>query len=173
MAMASVAHQLSAVRWSPMLWRRSQKQRRGAVPIVCSVAISNAQNKERVKLKQLFEDAYERCRTAPTEGVSFTLEQSTALEKYDFDAEIGTKACSLLFIHRKVFNLIAIPGCFHGFRFWVVVIFCLFLDFVKISDFSKLKLKRVVVKLVFFSLEWVKGFDCCFCCVYVWMRMLT
>ncbi|XP_057431186.1 30S ribosomal protein S1, chloroplastic [Lotus japonicus] len=98
MAMASVAQQLSAVRWSPMLWRRSQKQRRGAGTIVCSVAISNAQNKERAKLKQLFEDAYERCRTAPTDGVSFTLEQfTTALEKYDFDAEIGTKVKGTVF----------------------------------------------------------------------------
>lgn len=81
-----------------MLWRRSQKQRRGAGTIVCSVAISNAQNKERAKLKQLFEDAYERCRTAPTDGVSFTLEQfTTALEKYDFDAEIGTKVKGTVF----------------------------------------------------------------------------
>lgn len=112
MAMASVAQQLSAVRWSPMLWRRSQKQRRGAGTIVCSVAISNAQNKERAKLKQLFEDAYERCRTAPTDGVSFTLEQfTTALEKYDFDAEIGTKACFQLDRCTWLFSLIFLLGC--------------------------------------------------------------
>lgn len=55
------------------------------------MAISNAQTKERQKLKQLFEEAYERCRTAPMEGVSFTLEDfHTALDKYDFNSEIGT-----------------------------------------------------------------------------------
>ncbi|RDX64130.1 30S ribosomal protein S1, chloroplastic, partial [Mucuna pruriens] len=86
--MAMTASQL---RWG---WRPTPKQqRRRVVPVVCSLAIENAQNKERVKLKKLFEEAYERCRTAPTEGVSFSFQQFTdALDKYDFDAEIGTKA---------------------------------------------------------------------------------
>ncbi|XP_004486520.1 small ribosomal subunit protein bS1c [Cicer arietinum] len=94
MAMASVSHQLSVVKWTPLLWKptHSQKQRRGVLPIVCSIAISSAQNKERAKLKEIFEDAYERCRTAPMEGVAFTLDQFTeALEKYDFESEVGTK----------------------------------------------------------------------------------
>ncbi|KAK7303641.1 hypothetical protein RJT34_14552 [Clitoria ternatea] len=97
MAMA-LAQQLSgmSVRWSSLPLRPSHKhQRRG---IVCSIAIENAQNKERAQLKQLFQDAYERCRTAPTEGVSFTLEQFTqALDNYDFDAEIGTKVKGTVF----------------------------------------------------------------------------
>ncbi|KAJ1411255.1 putative 30S ribosomal protein S1, chloroplastic [Sesbania bispinosa] len=97
MGMASVAQQLSGVWWSAVLWRPTQKQRRGVLPIVCSVALANAQNKERLKLKELFKEAYERCRTAPMEGVSFTLKQFTStLDKYDFDAEIGTKASSFL-----------------------------------------------------------------------------
>ncbi|KAL5158004.1 30S ribosomal protein S1, chloroplastic [Glycine soja] len=89
MTMAMTASQL---RWG---WRPTpkQQQRRRMVPVVCSIAIKNAQNKERAKLKKLFEEAYERCRTAPTEGVSFTIQQFTdALDKYDFDAEMGTKA---------------------------------------------------------------------------------
>lgn len=54
-------------------------------------AITPAQ-KEREKLKELFEDAAERCRTAPMEAVSFTVEDfHAALDKYDFDSEIGTK----------------------------------------------------------------------------------
>jgi small subunit ribosomal protein S1 len=62
------------------------------LPIVSAVAISNAKTKDRTELKKLFEDAYERCRTTPLEGVSFTLDDfNDALEKYDFNAEIGTK----------------------------------------------------------------------------------
>lgn len=102
--MASLSHQLSGLRWSPLASRPTQKQRRRLLPIVCSVAISSAQNKERLKLKELFEQAYERCRTAPMEGVSFTLEHFTdALEKYDFDSELGTKACSFLFFISQLF----------------------------------------------------------------------
>ncbi|KAL2341621.1 hypothetical protein Fmac_009561 [Flemingia macrophylla] len=93
MTMAMTASQL---RWG---WRPAAKQeRRRRAPVVCSIAIENAQNKERAKLKKLFEEAYERCRTAPTEGVSFSFQQFTdALDKYDFNAEIGTKALHLLF----------------------------------------------------------------------------
>lgn len=48
-----------------------------------------------MKLKELFEEAYERCRTSPMDGVSFTLQQfNEALDKYDFNAEVGTKASS-------------------------------------------------------------------------------
>lgn len=62
------------------------------------MAISNAQTKERAELKKLFEDAYERCRTTPLEGVPFTLDDfNAALEKYDFNAEIGTKVKGTVF----------------------------------------------------------------------------
>ncbi|XP_020205696.1 30S ribosomal protein S1, chloroplastic [Cajanus cajan] len=93
MTMAMTASQL---RWG---WRPPPKQqRRRVLPVVCSIAIENAQNKERAKLKKLFEEAYERCRTAPTEGVSFSLQQFTdALDKYDFNAEIGTKVKGTVF----------------------------------------------------------------------------
>lgn len=65
--------------------------------VVCQAAavVGNAQTRERQKLKEMFEEAYERCRTAPMEGVSFTLEDfHAALDKYDFDSEIGTKVSS-------------------------------------------------------------------------------
>lgn len=97
MTMAMTASQLRCG-WG---WRptpNQQQQRRRMVPVVCSIAIKNAQNKERAKLKKLFEEAYERCRTAPTEGVSFTLQQFTdALDKYDFNAEMGTKVKGTVF----------------------------------------------------------------------------
>lgn len=71
----------------------------GLLPVVSAVAISNAQTKERLKLKELFEDAHERCRTAPMEGVSFNLDSFySALEKYDFNSEIGTKVCLVNFV---------------------------------------------------------------------------
>lgn len=97
MTMAMTASQLRCG-WG---WRptpNQQQQRRRMVPVVCSIAIENAKNKERAKLKKLFEEAYERCRTAPTEGVSFTLQQFTdALDKYDFNAEMGTKVKGTVF----------------------------------------------------------------------------
>ncbi|KAK4354956.1 hypothetical protein RND71_027150 [Anisodus tanguticus] len=69
--------------------------------IVCkasAVAITNAQTKERLNLKEMFEEAYERCRIAPMEGVAFTVEDfHNALEKYDFDSEIGTKVKGTVF----------------------------------------------------------------------------
>ncbi|XP_031112241.1 30S ribosomal protein S1, chloroplastic-like [Ipomoea triloba] len=68
--------------------------------VVCQAAavVGNAQTRERQKLKEMFEEAYERCRTAPMEGVSFTLEDfHAALDKYDFDSEIGTKVKGTVF----------------------------------------------------------------------------
>ncbi|XP_050220500.1 30S ribosomal protein S1, chloroplastic [Mercurialis annua] len=67
--------------------------------VVSAVAISNAQTREREKLKQLFEDAYERCRTAPMESVGFSVEDfHSAIEKYDFNSEIGTKVKGTVFM---------------------------------------------------------------------------
>lgn len=59
---------------------------------MCGTISANMQTKERLKLKELFEEAYERCRNAPMEGVAFTVEDfHTAIEKYDFNSEVGTK----------------------------------------------------------------------------------
>ncbi|KAF3641027.1 30S ribosomal protein S1, chloroplastic [Capsicum annuum] len=69
--------------------------------IVCkatSVGTTNAQTRERLKLKEMFEEAYERCRIAPMEGVGFTVEDfHSALEKYDFDSDMGTKVKGTVF----------------------------------------------------------------------------
>ncbi|KAE8703393.1 30S ribosomal protein S1 [Hibiscus syriacus] len=101
--MASLAQQFEGLRCSPLsssrFWVKPKKTRKVsafAFPIVSAVA--DAQTKARLELKQVFEDAYERCRTAPMEGVSFTLDDfQTALEKYDFDSEIGTKVKGTVF----------------------------------------------------------------------------
>ncbi|QCD80108.1 30S ribosomal protein S1, chloroplastic [Vigna unguiculata] len=106
--MASLALQFTALKCSPLsssplskpslFTQHRHNQKRFSTSIVNSVALANAQNKERVKLKKLFEEAYERCRTAPMEGVSFTLEDFTAaLDKYDFDSEVGSKVKGTVF----------------------------------------------------------------------------
>ncbi|CAH9120430.1 unnamed protein product [Cuscuta epithymum] len=57
-----------------------------------AAVLSKAQTIERHKLKEMFEEAYERCRTTPMKGVSFTLEDfNSSLDKYDFESEVGTK----------------------------------------------------------------------------------
>lgn len=100
--MASLAQQFTGLRCPPLSSSRlskpffspkqSQKPTAFSPTVTAAVAISNAQTKERAQLKELFEDAYERCRTAPTEGVAFTLDDfNAALDKYDFNSEIGTK----------------------------------------------------------------------------------
>lgn len=51
-----------------------------------------------MKLKEMFEDAYDRCRTTPMEGVAFTLENfHAALDKFDFDSEIGSRVKGTVF----------------------------------------------------------------------------
>jgi len=105
--MASLAQQFTGLRCSPLSSSRfskskpfysKQTHKPTLFHIVSAVAISNAQTKERAELKKLFEDAYERCRTTPLEGVPFTLDDfNAALEKYDFNAEIGTKVKGTVF----------------------------------------------------------------------------
>ncbi|KAG2726798.1 hypothetical protein I3843_01G124900 [Carya illinoinensis] len=106
--MASSAQQVTGLRCPPLSSSRlskpffapKQTHKLSALsPIVsAAVAISNAQTKERAQLKQLFEEAYERCRTDPTEGVAFTLEDfHSALDKYDFNSELGTKVKGTVF----------------------------------------------------------------------------
>ncbi|KAF8401266.1 hypothetical protein HHK36_012199 [Tetracentron sinense] len=102
--MASLAQQFAGLRCPPLSSSHLSKpfshkpQKVSSFPIVAASVISNAQTKERQKLKEMFEDAYERCRTAPMEGLSFTVEDfHSALDKYDFNSEIGTKVKGTVF----------------------------------------------------------------------------
>lgn len=101
MGCLSVVQQLTGLRYFPLSysWGGTQTKKRVWVPVVNSVAISNAETKDRLKLKQLFREAYERCITAPMDGVSFTLQDFTAaLDKYDFDSQVvGTKVKGTVF----------------------------------------------------------------------------
>ncbi|GLT34753.1 hypothetical protein SLA2020_092520 [Shorea laevis] len=102
--MATLAQQFTGLRCPPLsssslLRKPKQTQKIGAfaLPIVSAAAISNAQTGERDELK-IFEEAHERCRTAPMQGVSFTLEDfHAALDKYDYDSELGTKVKGTVF----------------------------------------------------------------------------
>lgn len=68
-----------------------------AAVVAGTYALTPAQ-KEREKLRELFEEASERCRTNPMEGVGFTVEDFHAsLDKYDFDSEIGAKVSIYVF----------------------------------------------------------------------------
>ncbi|XP_043708600.1 30S ribosomal protein S1, chloroplastic-like [Telopea speciosissima] len=102
--MASLAQQFAGLRCSLLSSSILSKpfspkpQKTAFSPIVSAVAISNSQTTERRRLKEMFEEAYDRCRTAPMEGVSFTLEDfHAALDKYDFNFEIGTKVKGTVF----------------------------------------------------------------------------
>ncbi|XAR56959.1 hypothetical protein NMG60_11024937 [Bertholletia excelsa] len=106
--MASLAQQVGGLRCPPISTTRLSKVYRSStrqtqmpnrLRIISAVAISNSQTKEREKLKEMFEEAYDRCRTAPMEGVSFTIEDfHEALDKYDFNSELGTKVRGTVFI---------------------------------------------------------------------------
>ncbi|KAK4433846.1 30S ribosomal protein S1, chloroplastic [Sesamum alatum] len=77
---------------------RVMPRRRSIISAAASPVLADAQTRERMKLKEMFEDAYERCRTTPMEGVAFTIDDfHSAIEKYDFDSEIGTKVKGMVF----------------------------------------------------------------------------
>ncbi|NP_001333380.1 30S ribosomal protein S1 [Solanum lycopersicum] len=109
--MGSLAHQFVGLKCSPISTTRIVQSKKNIVnPIIIvhrkqkivsragAVATTNAETRERIKLKEMFEQAYERCRTAPMEGVAFTVEDfHSALEKYDFDSEMGTKVKGTVF----------------------------------------------------------------------------
>ncbi|RWR76399.1 30S ribosomal protein S1, chloroplastic-like protein isoform X3 [Cinnamomum micranthum f. kanehirae] len=77
---------------------------------------------------QLFDDAYERCITAPMEGVPFTVEDfHAALDKYDFDNEIGTKqSLRHTYLYKKhafiELSTVHEAGIFPGFRRRVCIV---------------------------------------------------
>lgn len=113
--MASLAQQFTGLRCSPLssssrLSRRAaknfphNKSTSVSPTIVAAVAMSSGQTKERLELKKMFEDAYERCRTAPMEGVAFTVDDfAAAIEQYDFNSEIGTRVCLFSFSYFRFF----------------------------------------------------------------------
>ncbi|KAE9609988.1 putative nucleic acid-binding protein [Lupinus albus] len=79
-------------------WSSNLTKKRVSFSIVNSVAISNAQTQERLKLKQLFREANQRCLNDPMDGVSFTLQDFTqALDHYHFHSQLGNKVIGTVF----------------------------------------------------------------------------
>ncbi|PHT94176.1 30S ribosomal protein S1, chloroplastic [Capsicum chinense] len=106
--MASLARQFVGLKCPPISTKKlvnrinhqsKQQIQKARIAAQASAAVvTNAQTRERLKLKEIFEDAYERCRTTPMEGVAFTVDDfHSALEKYDFDSEVGTKVKGTVF----------------------------------------------------------------------------
>ncbi|KAK4380153.1 hypothetical protein RND71_002015 [Anisodus tanguticus] len=104
--MASLTQQLVGLKCPPVSTTRLQskkllvnhQQKPRIVVAQAAAVVANAQTRERLKLKEMFEDAYDRCRTTPMDGVAFTIDDfHSALEKYDFDSEVGTKVKGTVF----------------------------------------------------------------------------
>ncbi|KAK4478357.1 hypothetical protein RD792_017647 [Penstemon davidsonii] len=105
--MAALAQQFGGLKCPPISITKNNKlsnsknqyhPRKRSVISAAALAIANAETRERMKLKEMFEDAYERCRTTPMENVAFTIDDfHDALEKYDFNSEIGTKVKGTVF----------------------------------------------------------------------------
>jgi hypothetical protein len=58
---------------------------------VCGTYALTKDERERERMRQLFDDASERCRTAPMDGVAFSPDDlDTAVESTDIDTEIGS-----------------------------------------------------------------------------------
>jgi hypothetical protein len=117
--MASLAQHVVAGLACPPLsgasLHRSAAPWRPPSALVCGTYALTRDEQERERMRQLFDEASERCRTAPMEGVSFSPEDlDTAVETTDIDTEIGSLVStrllpySLLSICHLAARLIAI-----------------------------------------------------------------
>ncbi|KAG9131375.1 hypothetical protein Leryth_019626 [Lithospermum erythrorhizon] len=108
--MASLSHQISGLispqisttKSSKKMQKRIQQKRKvtikSAVIIPGVPAVKDPTTIERARLKEMFKNAYERCHTTPMDGLAFTLHDfHAALEKYDFNYELGTKVKGTVF----------------------------------------------------------------------------
>ncbi|KAH7678567.1 Ribosomal protein S1 protein [Dioscorea alata] len=67
--------------------------------VAAAVPISNAQTRERLRMKQIFQEARERCRNDPLDGVLFTLDEfHEALDQCDFGFPVGSKIKGTVFM---------------------------------------------------------------------------
>ncbi|CAA0829434.1 ribosomal protein S1 [Striga hermonthica] len=101
--MAALAQQIGGFRCPPIstVERRRYSNvlpKRRSVISAAAVAIANAETRERMNLKKMFEEASERCRMVPVEDVAFTVEDfQTAVDTYDFESEVGAKVKGTVF----------------------------------------------------------------------------
>ncbi|OEL34010.1 30S ribosomal protein S1, chloroplastic [Dichanthelium oligosanthes] len=93
--MASLAQHVAGLPCPPLSGasrrRRPAAQRRPPSALVCGTYALTKDERERERMRGLFDEASERCRTAPMEGVAFSPEDlDTAVESTDIDTEIGS-----------------------------------------------------------------------------------
>ena len=92
--MASLAQHVAGLPCPPLSGaarRRPAAQRRPPSALVCGTYALTKDERERERMRQLFDDASERCRTAPMDGVAFSPDDlDTAVESTDIDTEIGS-----------------------------------------------------------------------------------
>ncbi|CAN6289634.1 unnamed protein product [Urochloa humidicola] len=92
--MASLAQHVAGLACPPLSGasrRRPAAPRRPPSALVCGTYALTKEERERERMRQQFDEASERCRTAPMEGVAFSPEDlDTAVETTDIDTEIGS-----------------------------------------------------------------------------------
>ena len=111
MATAMALHHLSGFRSSPFF---SSTPLQRLTPVL-AVPISNAQTRERQKMKDLFKEARERCIRDPNDGVPFTVDDfHRALDERGVGTEVGCKvSCSIdsCFLENLGFPILIIMKC--------------------------------------------------------------
>nr|CAB3496111.1 unnamed protein product [Digitaria exilis] len=93
--MASLAQHVAGLPCPPLSGASSRRRptapRRPPSALVCGTYALTKEERERERMRQQFDEASERCRTAPMEGVAFSPEDlDTAVESTDIDTEIGS-----------------------------------------------------------------------------------
>jgi len=113
--MASLAQHVAGLPCPPLSGasrRRPAAPRRPPSALVCGTYALTKEERERERMRQQFDEASERCRTAPMEGVAFSPEDlDTAVESTDIDTEIGS-----LVIHRPIPYSI-VTACSFGVKY--------------------------------------------------------
>jgi small subunit ribosomal protein S1 len=109
--MASLVQHVAGLACPPL----SGASRRPGAPVrpsalVCGTYVMSKDEKERERMRTLFDEASERCRTAPMEGISFSPEDlESAVETTDIDTDIGSLVIppsSLVYAARLMWNVL-------------------------------------------------------------------
>ncbi|KAM3229301.1 hypothetical protein ACQJBY_060279 [Aegilops geniculata] len=98
--MASLVQHVAGLACPPL----SGASRRPGAPmrpsaLVCGTYVLSKDEKERERMRTLFDEASERCRTAPMEGITFSPEDlESAVETTDIDTDIGSLIKGTIFM---------------------------------------------------------------------------
>ena len=104
--MASLVQHVAGLACPPL----SGASRRPGAPmrpsaLVCGTYVLSKDEKERERMRTLFDEASERCRTAPMEGITFSPEDlESAVETTDIDTDIGSLVISPSLVPARSFH---------------------------------------------------------------------